>query len=764
MSISDRFRRALGTEEDWPDGENPGPAGASVSRVDLDRGPVDAIVGVEAEMLGSSLAARPITASSNDAPWRAPSSPTPPAQLAGELAGGPDDWTDRDEGELGSSEADATNPAPPEIRIEVEATRDRETRRDDGAVPLRGRAEVASVDPTAPDARRQRRSADRADLADGSVPAETGFKPWESPMSSGFESTLETLTAAFNASEEPSGDDVLLRSIDGGGRAEDEPPAISGDATVDVGLAEPAADARPAALPLASPAFARSKVGAMRRDEGLRTDDSAIEAKHRGVEPADRIEVVDSTPRPSIFAPSMLPADGPRATAYGLGEKTADDAPVDPLAGLKRRVEEALLRRIGTKLAEGELSEEELRGFVERELGVALGAERTALSAGEREQIVARLTDDLLGHGPIEQFLKDESVTEVMVSGLEPMYVERAGRLELTDVRFDSESQLRQVIERIVGRVGRRVDESSPMVDARLPDGSRVNAIIPPLAVDGPALTIRKFSQRALTVADLVAGGSLSQNAADMLSACVRGRLNILVTGGTGSGKTTMLNILSSFIPDDQRIVTIEDAVELRLNQHHVVRLEARPPNIEGRGAVSIRELVRNALRMRPDRIIVGEVRSGEALDMLQAMNTGHDGSLSTLHANTPRDVLARLETMVLMAGFELPVRAIREQITSAVDLIVHISRLRDGTRRVTHIVEVEGMEGEVITLTDLYLFDFSAGVDGDGKFKGNLKATGLRPKFAERLADLGIEVPLPSRGFDPTGEIAAPAGFGWNR
>jgi pilus assembly protein CpaF len=509
-----------------------------------------------------------------------------------------------------------------------------------------------------------------------------------------------------------------------------------------------------AALPLAAPAFGRSKAGAVRRDDVAAPKSPASES----------VAAPAPDPRPvSVFVPPARDDEPPRATAYALGDKSSTDAPVDPLASLKKRVEDALLRRVGAKLAEGELSEAELRTFVERELGMVLAAEQTALSASEREQIVARLTDDLLGHGPLEPFLQDESVTEVMVNGLEPIYVERNGRIVLTETRFVSDAQLRHVIERVVGRIGRRIDESSPMVDARLPDGSRVNAVIPPLAVDGPALTIRKFSKYGFSVADLVEKGTLSQNGADFLSACVRGRLNILVTGGTGSGKTTMLNVLSSFIPADQRIVTIEDAVELRMHQHHVIRLEARPPNIEGRGEVTIRDLVRNSLRMRPDRIVVGEVRSGEALDMLQAMNTGHDGSLSTLHANQPRDALARLETMVLMAGFELPVRAIREQVTSAVDLIVHVSRLRDGTRRVTHIAEVEGMEGDIITLTDLYLFDYAAGVDSEGIFKGSLKATGLRPKFAERLADLGIDVPLPSMGFDAGGAVAIGGGR-WGR
>jgi pilus assembly protein CpaF len=326
-----------------------------------------------------------------------------------------------------------------------------------------------------------------------------------------------------------------------------------------------------------------------------------------------------------------------------------------------------------------------------------------------------------------------------MVNAANPIYVERDGRLERTESRFVSQDHLRRVIERIVSQVGRRIDESSPMVDARLPDGSRVNAIIPPLAVDGPVLTIRKFARQPYQVSDLITFGTLSTDAATLLAACVTGRLNILVTGGTGTGKTTMLNVLSSFIPENERVVTIEDAVELQLHQHHVVRLECRPTNIEGKGDVSVRDLVRNALRMRPDRIIVGEVRGGEALDMLQAMNTGHEGSLSTVHANSPRDALARLETMVLMAGIDLPTRAIREQVASAIDLIVHVSRLRDGTRRVTDITEVDGMEGDVITLQDLYRFNYGAGIDPHGRFLGHAVPTGLRPHFGDRLADVGV-------------------------
>jgi pilus assembly protein CpaF len=320
--------------------------------------------------------------------------------------------------------------------------------------------------------------------------------------------------------------------------------------------------------------------------------------------------------------------------------------------------------------------------------------------------------------------------------------VERGGKLYPTGTRFVDEGQLRRTIDKIVAKVGRRVDESSPYVDARLPDGSRVNAIVPPLAIDGPALTIRKFSADPYTYDDLISFGTLSPQAVEFLQATVAGRINILVSGGTGAGKTTTLNVLSSFLPEDERIITIEDAAELKLQQQHIVRLESRPSNIEGKGEVTIRDLVRNALRMRPDRIVVGEVRGGEALDMLQAMNTGHDGSISTIHANSPRDVLSRLETMTMMAGMELTVRAVREQVASAINLIVHQARLKDGSRRVTHITEVVGMEGDVITLQDLYLFDFRAGIGEDGKFKGGLHPTGLRPYFMNKLEDAGIELP----------------------
>jgi pilus assembly protein CpaF len=329
-----------------------------------------------------------------------------------------------------------------------------------------------------------------------------------------------------------------------------------------------------------------------------------------------------------------------------------------------------------------------------------------------------------------------------MVNAEETIYIEKNGKLYETDTRFISRNHLRRVIERVVSQVGRRIDESSPMVDARLPDGSRVNAVIPPLAVDGPMLTIRKFSADPLQVDDLIEYATLTDEVAALARACVLGRLNILISGGTGTGKTTLLNVLSGFIPEDQRIVTIEDAVELQLRQRHVVRLESRPPNIEGKGEITIRDLVRNSLRMRPDRIIVGEVRGPESLDMLQAMNTGHEGSLSTVHANSPRDAISRLETMVLMAGVDLPVKAIREQVAAALDLIFHISRMRDGSRRVTSVSEVVGMEGQVVTLQDIFAFDYSAGLDQQGRFKGVTRPTGIRPQFADHLAELGVEMP----------------------
>lgn len=360
---------------------------------------------------------------------------------------------------------------------------------------------------------------------------------------------------------------------------------------------------------------------------------------------------------------------------------------------------------------------------------------------GDRQAIISDIIDEILGLGPIEPLLKDETITEVMINGPKNIFVEQHGKLHHTDVQFYDNAHLMNIIERIITPLGRRVDEASPLVDARLADGSRVNIIIPPLSLVGPCVTIRKFSKDVISADNLVRFGTISQEMVDFLQACIKARLNVIVSGGTGSGKTTTLNVLSSFIPEGERIVTIEDAAELRLEQDHVVTLESRPANIEGRGAISIRDLVRNALRMRPDRILVGEVRSGEALDMLQAMNTGHDGSLTTAHANSPRDVLSRLETMVLMSGMELPVKAIREQIASALDLIVHQSRMRDGSRKITYITEVQHLEGDVITLQDLFRYQ-AEGVDEDGKLIGHYEATGLRPNFMEKFVINGVELP----------------------
>ena len=364
-----------------------------------------------------------------------------------------------------------------------------------------------------------------------------------------------------------------------------------------------------------------------------------------------------------------------------------------------------------------------------------------AVPVSERGRIVSDLRDEMLGLGPIESLLKDPSITEIMVNGPKKVFIERMGKLQLSGVQFHDDAHVMNIIERILSPIGRHIDESTPLVDARLKDGSRVNIIIPPLALCGPCITIRKFAQKALSVENLISFGTLDRKMADFIKACIQARINILVSGGTGSGKTTTLNVLSSFIPENERIVTIEDAAELKLQQAHVVTLESRPANIEGSGQITIRDLVKNALRMRPDRIIVGEVRSGEALDMLQAMNTGHDGSLTTAHANTPRDALSRLETMVLMAGFEMPVRAIREQISSAIELILQQSRLKDGSRKITYITEVQHMEGDVITTQDLFRFE-QTGMDADGKLTGHFVSTGMQPSFMEKFQTNGVELP----------------------
>ncbi|GCD88942.1 CpaF family protein [Nocardioides sp. LS1] len=413
----------------------------------------------------------------------------------------------------------------------------------------------------------------------------------------------------------------------------------------------------------------------------------------------------------------------------------------DPYVELKRLVHTQLVSALGPKLYDVDMTPTELEQQVRTALHSAIAATNQPMSGTDRTRITQEIADDILGYGPLEPYLRDPDLTEVMVNRSDEIYVESGGRITRVDAAFADEAHLRRTIDKIVARIGRRVDETSPMVDARLPDGSRVNAIIPPLALDGSMLTIRKFAADPYTVDDLISFDTLTRPAADLLAACVLGRLNILVSGGTGAGKTTTLNVLSSFIPADERIVTIEDAAELRLHQDHVLRLEARPSNIEGKGAVTIRDLVRNALRMRPDRIIVGEIRDGAALDMLQAMNTGHDGSLSTVHANSPRDALSRVETMVMMAGMDLPVRAIREQSSSAIDLIIQQNRLKDGTRRLTAITEVVGMEGDIVTLQDVFLFDYSAGYDEHGNARGHLRSTGLRPRFLDRLAEHNVQV-----------------------
>ena len=409
---------------------------------------------------------------------------------------------------------------------------------------------------------------------------------------------------------------------------------------------------------------------------------------------------------------------------------------LDPYDSLKQKTH----RKIVDELGSADMDRRQLEEAVTRIADTVMDAEPVLVPRSERSRIIAEVIDEVLGLGPIEPLLKDDTVTEVMVNSYNQVYVERNGLLVRTDVHFRDDSHVMHIIEKIVSPLGRRIDESSPMVDARLPDGSRVNAIIPPLALKGPAITIRKFAREPFTVKDLIGFDTLTQDMADLLKACVEGKLNIVVSGGTGSGKTTVLNVLSSFIPHDERIVTIEDAAELQLRQDHIVTLESRPANIEGRGLVTIRDLVRNSLRMRPDRIVVGEVRGGEALDMLQAMNTGHEGSMTTGHANSPRDMLSRMETMVMMSGMELPVRAIREQISSAIDIIIQESRLRDGSRKIINLTEVQGMEGDVITLQDIFVFE-QTGRDKHGKVLGRFKPTGIRPKFMEKLLAVGIKM-----------------------
>ena len=417
----------------------------------------------------------------------------------------------------------------------------------------------------------------------------------------------------------------------------------------------------------------------------------------------------------------------------------------DPYAELKTNIHHAVIAKLGPELFKRE-SAEDLSERVLHAVTEQLALDRTPLTREERRRIQREIADDVLGYGPLEPLLRDDSVTEVMVNAHDKIYVEREGRIERTDTSFVDDAHVMRIVDKIVSQVGRRIDESSPMVDARLPDGSRVNAIIPPLSLKGPTLTIRKFARDPYTMDDLINFGSLTPQSAQFLAACVKGKLNVLISGGTGTGKTTMLNALSSFVPHDERIVTIEDAAELQLQQDHVITLESRPANIEGQGEVRIRELVRNALRMRPDRIIVGEVRGAETLDMLQAMNTGHEGSLTTIHANSPRDALARLETLVLTAGVDLPLRAIREQIASAFDVLVQISRLVDGSRRVTHVTEVLRMEADVITLQDLFVSkppdEEAAAASRGSRLLTPLACSGLKPHFLEKMAANGVVLP----------------------
>jgi pilus assembly protein CpaF len=453
-------------------------------------------------------------------------------------------------------------------------------------------------------------------------------------------------------------------------------------------------------------------------------------------EAEDAVEVRTVAPPVDILVPTPPPPP----------PKPRVSLPADVHAAVHRRV----VKDLGPLLFDETVKENELEERLRETIVAAFEASGIPATGELYEQFATDIRNDVIGYGPIEALLNDDSVTEVMVNGPGIVFVERNGKIVEVASGFIDAQHVRRVIDKIVSHVGRRIDESSPMVDARLPDGSRVNAVIPPLAIDGPFLTIRKFAKEPFMAADLVGFGTLDERSVRFLRACIEGRLNIVVSGGTGSGKTTLLNVLSSFIPNGERIVTVEDAKELQLHQRHVLCMETRPPNVERAGEITIRDLVRNSLRMRPDRIVVGECRGGEALDMLQAMNTGHDGSMTTVHSNSPRDALSRIETLTLMAGFDLPVRAIREQVASAVDVIVQLSRLRDGSRRVTHITEVDAMEGDKITLQDIYLFDFHAGLDARGRHQGILEPTGVRPAFAEKLEDAGLVIGADMFGVGP--------------
>lgn len=450
------------------------------------------------------------------------------------------------------------------------------------------------------------------------------------------------------------------------------------------------------------------------------------------------------------------------------GSEHNDPESLDPFVELKTKIHKAVISSVGPSLfrtdsTSGDNRNEMVQRVQEAVVNI-LADDATPLTRGERQQLITEITDDILGYGPIDPFLRDESVSEVMVNDAKTVYIERRGKITLTNVRFVDDQHLERIIDKIVSQVGRRIDESSPMVDARLPDGSRVNAIIPPLAVKGPCLTIRKFRADPLKMEDLIKFGTLTPKAAQFLEMCVKGALNIIISGGTGSGKTTTLNVLSGAIPGDERIITVEDAAEVQLKQEHVITLESRPANVEGKGQVSIRDLVRNCLRMRPDRIVVGECRGPETVDMLQAMNTGHDGSMTTIHANNPREALSRVETLVLTAGIDLPLRAIREQAAGAVDLIVQVSRLVDGSRRITHITEVGKMEGELITLQDVFIArpdEEGAQTGGTTKLLGSLQMTGIKPQFLDKLASNGVVIPASFFASDDDSRLSAQGAFG---
>jgi len=462
-----------------------------------------------------------------------------------------------------------------------------------------------------------------------------------------------------------------------------------------------------------------------------------------GKTPADPTPPLQSMPLPS---PAPAPPNASQRLSSSMyGRPKGNEDKLSVVDQLKIDLHHRLIERLDLEALEQIKDEGEVVHQIRLAVGEFLREESTPLSQAEREEIVEQIVWEITGLGPIEPLFRDNTISDILINSAKDIFIERRGKLSRVNAQFRNDAHLLAVIDRIVSRVGRRVDESSPMVDARLPDGSRVNAIIPPLALDGPVLSIRRFGAD-LTVEQLIANGAMTIEMLQLLAGCVKARLNILISGGTGSGKTTLLNALSSFIPGDERLVTIEDAAELRLQQDHVVRLETRPPNSEGRGEVVARDLVKNALRMRPDRIIVGEVRGGEALDMLQAMNTGHEGSLTTVHANTPRDALARLETMILMAGTNLPNRAMREQVSSALDLIIQASRLSDGSRRIVSVTEVTGMEGEIVTTQEIYRFR-RRGISPEGRIVGQFEASGVRPQFTERLRVAGVE--LPARMFE---------------